>query len=353
MHIAKNNIMKILVVGSFRWDMYAQAFYEAWRRDGYDVVKLDYEDFHYSLDAFFCQFMNKMQDRYHKGSWVKKYNRILLEKVDSFLPDLVFLYRCYNIYTETVKIIAGKSIVFSYNNDDPFSGVPYKGYSHLYLQNVKYCHLNYVYRKKNIDDFRLLGINNTKILLPYYRSYSNFPIDCLKETTIVFAGHFENDGRDKYILSLKDSGLPIKVYGGHIWKRSSLYDKIKDVVFPARYGEEYNNLINSSGLCLCFFSKINNDTYTRRCFEIPATKTVMLCEYSDDMNKFFPEGECAMYFRNQEELIIKARLLLSNPNLCKRIGSNAYKRVLELKASAHDRCREIINDYNSIMLNNN
>ena len=48
--------------------------------------------------------------------------------------------------------------------------------------------------------------------------------------------------------------------------------------------------------CSFFLSKINNDSYTRRNFEIPAMKKV-LSEYSDELNKIFIEGKEMIFLR--------------------------------------------------------
>ena len=47
-----------------------------------------------------------------------------------------------------------------------------------------------------------------------------------------------------------------------------------------------------------FFSRLNRDTYTRRCFEIPAAGTLMLCDYSDHAATLFAPGREADFFRD-------------------------------------------------------
>jgi spore maturation protein CgeB len=109
-------------------------------------------------------------------------------------------------------------------------------------------------------------------------------------------------------------------------------------------GDEYNYTINRFQIALVFLSKLNHDTYTRRCFEIPATKTLMLCEYSDDMNSLFPENECAVYFRSKEDLAEKIKYLLCNPGEIDRIAKNGFERLKVIGGSEVDRCSEIISD---------
>ncbi|WGU68927.1 glycosyltransferase [Capnocytophaga canimorsus] len=45
-----------------------------------------------------------------------------------------------------------------------------------------------------------------------------------------------------------------------------------------------------------FLSKLNNDQYTRRCFEIPACGTMMLSERTPTLQEFYTENEEIVFF---------------------------------------------------------
>lgn len=340
--------MKILLVGSYRYGMYAPAFAYGFRQLGHEVVEIDYEQYHIKGDNPLIVFLNRFQDRYHYGLMIRRYNRAIIDAVERDKPELLFLYRCYHIYNSTLKAIKGKAVVMSYNNDDPFSGVPSKNYYRYHIANTGLCDLNYVYRKKNQDDYASLGITNTKVLLPYYQSNVNLPIDCEKDIEIAFVGHYEPDGRDKMIKRLKDEGIPIQLYGGELWRKSPCFTALSDVFHGEVKGKAYNKLLNRVKILLVFFSKHNHDTYTRRCFEIPAAKGVMMSEYTDDMNVLFPENECAVYFQNEEDLVRKVKWLIAHTVEQQRLAENAFHRVKELGGTETDRCREIIDDYKEI-----
>lgn len=328
--------------------MYAPAFYRAWIDMGHEVKFLDEDSYCFHSTNKGAVLLNKIQERYHIGVHLKRYNKDIADLASTFKPDFVFLYRCYHVFSKTVKTISSFTKVFSYNNDDPFSGIPTKSYSRHFIADASYCAINYVYRKKNIADYANIGINNSKVLLPYFRKKNNFVIECKKDIPISFIGHYENDGRDALILKLKEAGIPVVVFGDKRWEYSPCYEKIKNVIFPSKRGAEYNETINRSKVCIVFFSKLNHDTYTRRCFEIPAAKSVMLCEYTDDMNSLFPEDNCAVYFRNAEELVVKAKKLLSDDLMLGRISENAHVRLKMIGGSEYDRCQEIIDDYNRL-----
>lgn len=336
--------MKIVLIGSYHYKMYASAFYNAWQSMGHEVYKIDYDNYLLPSTNLICKFHNRFQNRFHYGIGVRAYNKKIISEVINFKPDFVFLYRCYHVWPETVKEISKYTMCISYNNDDPFSGIPSANYYRYFLKTLRYCSINYVYRVKNIVDYETIGIHKAKVLMPYYIRNDNYHISLTKDIPLAFIGHYENDGRDLLVLKLKEAGLPIRVYGGSLWNESPIYDKISDVIRLPKVNEEYNITINRIQIALVFLSKINHDTYTRRCFEIPITKTLMLCEYTDDLNTLYPENDCAVYFRTAEELIDKVTYLLANPDEVKRIAENAYNRIMQLGASEFSRCQQVIHD---------
>lgn len=339
--------MKILLIGSYKYSIYAAAFKNAWEKMGHEVEAIDYEKFQYKGKRRLASVLNRIQARFLIGLPMLSYNSYIRNKVNEFKPDLVFLYRCNNIFGSTIKSIKEKSTIFSYHNDDPFGGVPSDAFYRLYRRTTKHCHLNYVYRKKNIYDLKKIGVENSKVLLPYYMRERNFPIDCEKDIQVAFLGHYEPDGRDSVISCLLDAGVEVRVFGSE-WQHAPLYDKIKRVHMPALSSQDYNKMINRTKILLVFFSKRNNDTYTRRSFELPATRSFMLCEYTDDMDSMFPDKEAAVYFRTQKDAVEKCLYYLRNDEKRIKIASKAYDIIMKMGGSEFDRANEVIRDFESM-----
>lgn len=337
--------MKILLIGSFRHPMYAPAFEGGFRKLGYEVRVIRYEDYQYG-QGLIGNLLSRLQSRLHVGYRLLAYNRRVVQETTIFQPDFVFLYRCYNIWPRTVRQLKKLgSFVFTYNNDDPFSGTPNMGYYRYFKKILPIADVNLAYRNKNVIDYESVGGNHVHLLLPYYIEENNYFIEGNDDIPIAFLGHFENDGRDKYIKALKDAEIPVMVFNGSDWELAPLYEEIKPSIKEGKRGIEYNNTLNRCQIALVFLSKLNHDTYTRRCFEIPATKTLMLCEYTEDMDRMFPADECAVYFKTADELVEKSKLLLEHPGEIKRIAQNGYDRLKELGGSEVDRCKEIIDYY--------
>jgi hypothetical protein len=148
------------------------------------------------------------------------------------------------------------------------------------------------------------------------------------ETEVVFVGHYEPDGREDSIRALVNAGIRVKLWGGHYWSRAvlgDLYDNLAPI--EVAEGVAYGKALCGAKICLCFLSKLNRDTYTRRCFEIPAYGKVMLAERTDDLIQFFKEDEEACFFSSQEELVRKVKWLINNPNIRESIAQAGLRRV--------------------------
>ncbi|TDE04763.1 glycosyltransferase [Flavobacterium sandaracinum] len=341
--------MKILIVGDFKHEMYSKALFNAFKRIENDVHPFMVDEFNYKGNNNIFYFLERFQNRFLIGPKICQINSALLEMVKEQKPDLVFLYRTVEVNAKLIsKIKSLGCIIFSYNNDDPFSGIPSKAYWRNYLKTAAICDHNFVYRQKNRIDFEKIGIENVSILKPYYIKENNFPIVGDKLMDVVFIGHFENDGRDKYIKALIDAGVNITVFGDEMWKQAPLYEEIKFVLKESKRGAEYNISLNEAKIALVFLSKINSDTYTRRCFEIPATKTLMLSEYTSDLNSMFEADKEAVYFTSSEDLVQKCKNLLNNPSIISEIGDAGYNKLLKDGHSIESRAKEILTRYSQV-----
>ena len=67
-----------------------------------------------------------------------------------------------------------------------------------------------------------------------------------------------------------------------------------------------------------FFSKLNRDSYTRRCFEIPATKMALVSEYSNDLQSLFRDKKEIFYSQAKKEFIKIIDCLLANKKLVRK-----------------------------------
>jgi spore maturation protein CgeB len=356
--------MKILIISDgHAASIYDGAFARGFDELGHEVYRFTWKEYfkHYQYSTQYEVDDNRLKSIYYRaqnkltfGPALWKINKDILKKCLEIKPDLVFIYRGTHVNPNTMKKIKEKvgCKVFGYNNDDPFSS-SYPAYFWRHYKNgVKYYDHIFSYRYKNIEDYKAMGYEKVSLLRSYYLNDSNFYIEDLPtkqyKCDVVFIGHYEDDGRDDAIKLLIDNNIDVKLYGT-LWNNSKYFRFFEDnlgKIMPLY--EDYNLGLNSAKIALVFLSKKNNDTYTRRCFEIPATKTMMVSEYTDDLNSVFEQGKEAEYFRDKEELLKKIQYYLCHKDELNTIGENGYQRLIIDGHEVVNRCMEVLKVYEEI-----
>jgi len=334
--------MKILIAGGWRWFQYEGAFADALLKLGHEAVPFSFHDFfkgrlgHYQSALPFPT----------PALW--KLNRAILKSVCDSDPDVVLIWKGTHIFPGTIKQLNRTGILtVSYNNDDPFgplvhANVPWHHHAlwYWYRACLKHFQRNFFYRQVNVHEALTMGVNHAQLLKPYFVPWKDRPVKLTEEDRkkfecdVVFVGHYEPDGREQYIGALVKADIHVRLFGGKYWTKKVLgrFSAYFGDVYPV-YGEDYTKALCGAKICLSFLSKLNRDTYTRRCFEIPACGRLLLCERTDDLKDMFLEGEEAVFFSSKEELVEKAVWLLNHPDEIERIAQAGRKRVW---ADGHD-----------------
>lgn len=338
----KNNKLSILIVGDFFSPIHEKAYSQAFSYLGHEVVE-------FKITSYFKDrksFLSKIQDQFQIGPNIYKLNSSLKEILKKEF-DFIFLYRPRLIWQSTLR--NNNSLIFIYNNDDPFS----PSYNWYFWRNffkvLKFSNHIFSYRERNILEYKKIGYENVSLLRSCYIKKHNFPFKTAYKYDVIFIGHFENDSRDYKIKYLFENGINIKVFGPN-WNRSKFYSLfLKNNILEGSLNiEDYNKKLNQSKLALVFFSKLNRDQYTRRCFEIPATLTPMICEENNEILTLFRKDEEIKVFRNKEELLYQINYLLMNHKERDKIAKNAFKRLLLDKHEIKDRAVNVISIYNKL-----
>jgi len=338
--------LRILQVGDFSLDYYDQSLFEELKTC--NQIKADKFQWNcyfsnYQYKNLFAKAYYTLENRYKFGPLVKKLNRDLLHQVASGGYDVIFLWRAVHLYPSTISELKKHAVVIGYNNDQTFSEHHPWWLFYLLKRSIPFYDHYFVYRPSDKPLVEKLGVSSS-IFMPTFDQKRIYPIDNVNKVyDIAFIGHYEDDGRDELLFKLIEQGFKVRL-NGQRWNKSRYYEQLIShlgEIKPAY--DDYNKALNSAKVCLSFLSKLNNDTYTRRTLEIPATKTVMLAEYTDDQaNMFEPDVE-AVYFSDHQEAINKLHWLLSNPNLAESIANAGYNKVLAGPYQLHHRVEEIIN----------
>jgi hypothetical protein len=204
-----------------------------------------------------------------------------------------------------------------------------------------------VYRQKNVEDLRAIGVPRVALIRSAFVPEVDHPMFLTKEdidrfcSDVVYVGHFERDSRLDFLQALDASGVRLRIFGPD-WDRAPRREWLKKY-YPIRplVGEDYRKAIAGSKISICFLSTLNHDTYTRRCFEIPAIGGFLLCQRSRDMEGLFRSGREAAFFSSADELVLQTHLYLGNSALRERIAQAGLRAVWDGGHDIVSRMREV------------
>lgn len=332
--------------------MYEPAVAEALTRLGHHVIPFRWGDYLQGT-------VGRAQEKWLlPGTGIAALNRDLVRVAAVEQPDIVLIWRGTPVRLDTLRAIraVSRATLISYNNDDPFGpsttpstlfGWTKRTWTY-YLAGVPEYDVHFVYRPVNVREMQLRGARHVYVLRPYYVPSLHHPFELSDserrrfECDVVFAGHYEPDGRLECLKALAHAGLKVKVFGPASWNRqlnsaSGIPRHIEPLV-----GLDYAKALCGAHMALCFLSRLNRDTYTRRCFEIPACGVLLLSERTDDLRSLLAEGEEAVFFSGPSELVEKALWLRDNLSTRQRIAAAGHRRVLAGQHSVDDRMREML-----------
>ena len=336
--------MKIIVVGDYSWQWYQDACSDALEKLGHDVIRHGWFDVFRRRrtshsEPVFHSWLHKLQYATTHGPLISQINNALLEVVETENPDVILFYNVKHIKIPTIRLIKKKHpyIYFvQFSNDNPFSKSSISRIWKNYIQSIPLFDHTFAYRESNVRDYKKYNAKKISILLPYFDPNHDYPIEKYLITDefksdVVFAGHYEDDGRLEIIESILNNNIDLRLYGGgwdKIIKRLPRKSPLKKFtnVMPA-IDKNYRSAICGTKISLCFLSSINQDSYTRRNFQIPAMKTCLLSQKTSDLLKFFNNKKEMLFFENKNELLQILRDYLQDNDSINQIAQASYDRV--------------------------
>jgi spore maturation protein CgeB len=352
--------MRILVAGDWYSDVHEEGVYQAYQKLGHEVFRFTWHQYFQPaqlpppIATKIETFWRKFQDKFIVGPILGKINCDLIKKIDECKPDLISVYRGTHITKRTLRSIKKRYpeiCLVSHNEDDPFTeGHPYWLWRH-FLAAIPEYDLVLAHRLRNIQQYSEVGAKNVRFLRSWYAPERTHAVtltdeDKLKfECDVVFAGHFEDDGRITYLEEIVRQGFKLRLFGpGKYWDPALRESEVLRHLLPIHmvWGEDYNKVLCGAKVALCFFSRLNHDTYTRRCFEIPATKSVLFSEYSDELATLYQAGVEAEFFKTKEELMQKLHRYVDDDPLRTSVALAGYHRVVEGGHDVVSRMKQVL-----------
>lgn len=349
--------MRILIVGDWHSELHEEVMCKALRDLGHQVNAFKWHGYFTRPQGVFGQFIyfiRRLQNKYLVGPAIRRLNGDLIVIAQNFKPELLFVYRGTHITRNTLRVIKQllpNCVLAGYNNDNPFSPEYHRFLWRHFLTAVPMYDLMLAYRQANLADYIKLGARRVELLRSWFAPHRNYPVNLSAAqkndfiADVVFVGHYESDQRLAYLEEIVRQGICLRVFGpGYDWDPVIEKSPVLKGLKPVRlvWGDDYNRALCGAKIALCFLSKLNRDTYTRRCFEIPATGTLMLSEYSHDLATLFKAGVEADFFRNRDEMIEKIKYYLANDEIRKKVALAGRQRVIEDGHDVASRMKQLL-----------
>jgi len=136
-------------------------------------------------------------------------------------------------------------------------------------------------------------------------------------------------GRDDFILTLLDKGVPLRLFGSH-WARAPLYERLKHVTYPDELkGGDYTRAIQCAKICVGLISQGNADLHTQRSVEVPTIGSVLCAERTEDHLTLYEEDREAVFFDSAEDCADKCLALLADPRRLAAVAAAGQARALK------------------------
>ena len=338
---------RVLVAGDFAWEFYESAFCWGLREAGARVDELH-------VNPLFgpTELLRRAQQKLVLGPGVLAANAALLARCSSFKPDVVLAWRAPWLLPSTVRLarrIGARQVVL-YNNDDPFGADRHRRIWKQFRCSIPVADVCLAYRTVNLTEYRDAGARQVSLLRSWYdprlhRPVQLPPVDLERfGCDVVFVGHHEADDRLEVLNALLAAGLKLRIFGGG-WERLERSQPIAKLL-PIRtaVGDDYVKAIAAAKVALVFLSKRNRDTYTRRCFEIPAIGTLMLAPRTEDLLSMYREGEEAAYFSSPEDAVEQVRRFIQDDGLRLRVAAAGQARCIREGNDVTARARQFLGD---------
>lgn len=331
--------MKFVLAGQYKDYWHQSALERALECWGHDVFPFGY-------GVYLNGTPGRFQERFLIGPVINRINKDFVSLVLKERPDIVIFYRTLLIKPDSILEIKekhGKCVLVSLNNDNMFGPLSSKTYWRFFKKSIPLYDVNFVYRESCKINYQIMGARNVFVQYSHYLPWLHKPRANLeKPIDIGFYGHFESDERLELLSNLMTKLKAVYELRGSGWKKVSKNRPWKSLDNTEVQNELYANFISSTKIVLCFFSKLNEDEYTRRVFEIPACGNFLLSQRTELMKTLYEEDEEAVFFDSGDELVDKAAFYLKRDELRERIARAGHARALNSGYDIFSRTRQMV-----------
>lgn len=264
---------------------------------------------------------------------VDKLNKRILNQLQKTLYDIIWIDKGIFISAHTLQIakkINPSTIIIGYSPDNMTER---HNQSLHFLESLPYYDYYVTTKSYTIDKLYAMGAKNVILVNNAYEETFHHPYDISPKEKerlggmVGFIGMWEQARCDS-ILYLANHGIPVRVWGGGKWLDYNGLSPNLKIESTGLFSEDYNKALSAFDISLCFLRKMNSDLQTTRTMEIPACGSLLMAERTTEHEALFKDGEEAVFFSNNEELLEKCRYYLSHTEELKKIAKAGRERCI-------------------------
>lgn len=330
--------MKILCLGSLWRGANDAGFIKAFSQLGHII---DVIDEHYYINLNNQSFIGRLAAWGIRRIAEKEYNDAVFNRINSFNPDVLFVYKGRWLTPKTLKHAKSKGIkVVNFYPDVSFTAHGSNIPNCIPLYDVVFSTKTFA---KN-DCIRLFNYSNV-IFVPHgydpdiHRPLTLDDADTNYICDASFIGTYSKSKND-YLTHLVESlpDLKLKIWGSR-WDACTPILK-KYLMHGVVTGDLYSTAIQSSTINIALLSEkvkgaTAGDKITSRTFHIPANNAFMLHQASTEISSYFDIGEEVDCFGDKDDLVKKVSYYLENSKLREKVKTAGYNRCIEHHSILH------------------
>ncbi|MBS1659715.1 MAG: glycosyltransferase [Bacteroidetes bacterium] len=341
-------MLKLLIVGSDRVDAIENFYYKYLKLQGVDVRLLPaYSQF---CEYYYASNWNKLLFRLHLSNIYSRINQTFKEQVESFRPDVIWIFKGMEIYPNSIKWAKAKGIrIVSYNPDNPFVFTGRGSGNRNVTRSIGLYDLHFTYNlaiKRQLEE----QYKARTALLPFgYDIDKELLAQLDKQPEINKACFLGNPDRQRaaFIGALAEAGVSMDIYGRH-WDKFLNHPGI--TIHGPAYGDEMWKILKSYRIQLNLMRIHNEDSHNMRTFEVPGIGGIMLAPDTTEHRLFFEEGKEVFLYREVLDCVEKIEYLQEMSAVeVAAIRYKARKRSLDSGYSYEDRAKQALGHIRTLM----
>ena len=334
------NLEKIMYFGPYIIGSTTEKRIKALRQLSFIVDVVDSQNFYKIRES-----VNKaLQIRIGIGPLYREIYKFIICKITKVKPKYLIIENGYLFNKNTIGKIKKKypDLILIFLTVDSIKSKTYKKL--FFLKTL--CFYNFVITTKpnDIDKYKKFSVK--KIIFSYQGideqnllNYKLLTNENYMKSEVVFIGDYQKD-RAAILKFLIKNGVKLKIFGFN-WDKIRFF---KIFYFGPALGDKYYKILNNSKIALGFLNHQVGDTYTTRSLEIPAARTMLLAEETNEHKKLFVENKEAIFFKNRHDLLKKINYYLINEKERKKIATLGRAKVKKLDLTWKINLKKIFNE---------